>query len=44
VDQQVVEAGRRDVVRQRLERQAVVAGREPELGGRDPVGRLDAGR
>jgi hypothetical protein len=44
VDQQVVQAGRRDVVRERLQRQPVVARREPQLGGRDLLRRRDAGQ
>jgi hypothetical protein len=42
VDKQVVEPRRRQVVGQRLERQAVIARREPELGGRYLLGCLDA--
>ena len=35
MDQQVVQAGRREVVAERLERKPVVARREPQLGGGD---------
>ena len=39
VDQEVVEPDRRQVVAERLERQAVVAGRERELDGREVIDR-----
>src|SRR3954447_23311886 len=44
VDEQVVQAGRREVVGERLERQPVVAGGELELVGGDPPRRVDAGQ
>jgi hypothetical protein len=39
VDQQVVQAERGDVVAQRLQRHAVVAGRQLQLLHGDPIGR-----
>jgi pimeloyl-ACP methyl ester carboxylesterase len=44
VDQQVVQADRRDVVVQRLEREPVVTRRQAELRRRDLFRRLDAGQ
>ena len=42
VDQQVVQAGRRQVIGHGLEREAVVAGGEPQLLRMKPLGSLDA--
>ena len=44
MDQQVVQPDRRDVVRQRLQRQPVVARGKPQLCGFELLGRLDAGQ